>query len=165
MRNLSLQPSCVVVATLLAAVLLPESEARAFNLKPDRVLVPAASYHIEATHDFQEINPGAILVWEHGDLGLNAGAYYNSFGDISPTVGASFTPVRSENETFEAGLFANVAYYPDLEGLSTPIKEQVFPMAGLHVRYGNFYAQAIPFAHETDAASGVISIGVTFSLK
>ncbi|QGX99319.1 hypothetical protein EI983_14010 [Roseovarius faecimaris] len=127
---------------------------------PDRVSILLGSHHINATRDFQEINPGVILTWQQSALGYSLGAYYNSYEDIS-VLGALSYGVEIAPE-FELGVFGGLAWYPgEGDQFDHSIGDAV-PLVGVQTRYRNAFVQLIPADGGT--LDGLVTFGLTFAL-
>lgn len=134
---------------------------------PDRVSILLGSEHVNATEDFQEVNPGLFLTWEQerdflffDSTDISVGAFYNSYAKVAPnvTVGAA----REVAPDLDLGVFAGVALYPGDGDRFRVAVGDVIPLAGLQARYRNVFAQLIPLNGET--ADAVLAVGLTFTL-
>ncbi len=147
------------------AALAIAATSTAAQAGPDRVSILLGSHHVGATRDFEEFNPGIILVWDElvwrGRLDLAAGAYRNSYGDGSLALSLAYPFVRTEDWGLD--LFGGVSWYPgNGDQFSHAIGDAV-PIAGLQARYRNVFVQAIPAGGQS--ADAVLSFGLTFSME
>lgn len=133
---------------------------------PDRLYLPLASRHIGLDPaDFgrtrwNEVNPGALLVWEDRFLTLDygVGAFLNSFDEISITA--------LVGKTWEIGQDANIGAI--LQFSDYRKNSEFFPVAlgsvalipALQLRYRNVFALAQP-----GYQGGVLAAGITFALR
>lgn len=144
------------LALMLALLAMPT----AAMADPDRVSILLGSHHVNATRDFQEVNPGVILTWERQALGYSVGTYYNSYEDIS-VLGAVNYGFEIAPE-FELGVFGGLAWYPgEGDQFDHSIGDAV-PLVGVQTRYRNAFVQFIPA--DGNALDGLVTFGLTFGL-
>lgn len=148
----------MIRALLFALVLAVPAQA-----DPDRVSVLLTSHHASARQRFEEVNPGLFLTWENRALGLDysLGAYRNSYGRVSVAATAAW-PIWQRQNT-QVALFAGVALYPRDGGRFAVHAGDWVPLAGVQMRHRNLFFQAMP--GDGRFARGVVSMGLTFSLK
>ncbi|MEY8838577.1 hypothetical protein AB9K41_06065, partial [Cribrihabitans sp. XS_ASV171] len=123
------------------------------------------SHHVGATRNFEEFNPGLILVWDEmvwrGNLDLAVAGYRNSYGDGSLAVSLAYPFVKTEDWGLD--LFGGVAWYPGNGNQFSHAIGDAVPIAGLQARYRNVFVQAIPAGGQS--ADAVLSFGLTFSME
>jgi hypothetical protein len=127
---------------------------------PDRISFLLGSNHVNATRDFQEINPGVFLTWERG-LNYSVGAYYNSYENISPIVSVGYDWEIATD--FDLGLFGAVAIYPGDGDEFKYALGDVVPLIGAQARYKNVFIQFIPA--DGDSLDALFTLGLTFELN
>lgn len=130
--------------------------------EPDRMSVLLGSQHLGASVNFEQVNPGVFLTWEHRALGLDysVGAYRNSYGRGSVAVLAALPVVKWPKG--QVAVFAGLALYPhDGRTFRTHVGD-VVPMGGIQIRQGNTFTQIMP--GDGGVADAVISFGITFEL-
>ncbi|MFC3614921.1 hypothetical protein ACFORG_14215 [Lutimaribacter marinistellae] len=132
---------------------------------PDRVSILLGSHHVGATRNFEEFNPGIILVWDErvwrGNLDIAAGAYRNSYGDGSLALSLAYPFVKTDDWGLD--LFGGFSWYPGNGQQFSHAIGDVVPIAGLQARYRNVFMQAIPAGGQ--AADAVFSFGLTFAME
>lgn len=145
------------MARILLALLLLAAPASA---EPDRISYLLGSNHIGAKMPFEEINPGVFLTWEGARLDWTAGAYRNSFGNLSASVTASLPLIRWDNGDLAA--FAGIALYPG-DGRSFAVHAgDLVPVGGLQLRQGHAFVQVIPSDGRT--VDAIVTFGLTFPM-
>jgi hypothetical protein len=151
---------------LLLPLLLVATQAVARG--PDRVSFLAASYHLGATEDFNQFNPGVFLTWEgpFRPFGLvdttaqySIGVYYNSYSRTSEAATMAVEVLPFRNGALD--LFAGIANYPEDGRRFSAHLGDVIPLGGVQLRLGHVFAQAIPcFCQAVDVIFG---FGLTFT--
>ena len=127
---------------------------------PDRISFLLGSNHVNATRDFQEINPGVFLTWER-QLNYSVGVYYNSYENISPIASVGYDWEILPD--FDLGLFGAIAVYPgDGDEFKYAIGD-VVPLVGAQARYKNVFVQFIPA--DGDSLDALFTLGLTFELN
>lgn len=159
------QSSMKRAAGLCLAACIATGGGTAAEAGPDRISVLIASEHVGATRTFEEVNPGAFLVWEEilwkNRLDVAAGAFRNSYGDGSAAVSAAYPVARGDIWSFD--LFGALAWYPGNGHQFSHAWGDMVPLAGVQGRYGPLFMQAIPASGS--GADAVLSFGLTFSLR
>lgn len=124
----------------------------------DRVSILLGSRHIGAS-GYHETNPGVFLTWEdRGGLDLSMGLYSNSYGRRSMAAVAALPVARWDGGALS--LFVGLAHYPQDGRRSRVAVGDVVPLAGVQVRHGPFFAQAIPM--DGRPVKALIAFGLTF---
>ncbi|MFD1914106.1 hypothetical protein [Halodurantibacterium flavum] len=135
---------------ILALALAAPAEAA-----PDHVSVLTGSWHVSATTEFTEFNPGVFLTWDQDPVHWSVGAYRNSYGRLSTAVLAG-VPLLIE-DAFEVHLVGGVALYPR-DGRSFAVHAGDFvPLGGLQIRYGATLINIFP--SDGTFADAVVSMG------
>lgn len=146
----------LAAAALGVAVLSSAAPAAA-----DRVTILLGSHHVGASGQFEEENPGVFYTWERERVGLNFGAYRNSYARLSVASALSYALVGWDSG--EVSAFAGVAHYPDDgRNFGSHLGNDIVGLAGIQLRQGNFLVQAIPMTQ--GAADGLLTFGLTFDL-
>lgn len=155
-----MQVKQVVLAVTLAISGVTEAEAG-----PDQVSILLGSYHVGATRDFEEFNPGVILTWKEllwqNRLDVGFGIFRNSYGDASVVATTALPLVRNRNWGLD--LFAALATYPGEGDQFSHSIGDVVPIAGLQARYRNVFVQAIPSGG--NSVDATLTYGLTFALE
>ncbi len=132
---------------------------------PDRVSILLGSHHVNASRDFEEVNPGVFLHWTNllfkGRADLSFGAFRNSYGDGSLAVSTAFPIVRKDAWSFD--LFTALAWYPGNGQEFSHAIDDFVPIAGVQARYKNVFMQAIPSGGQ--AVDATLTFGLTFATK
>ena len=132
---------------------------------PDQVSILLGSEHVNASRDFEEVNPGVFLIWTEAGLGgrvdLGFGAFRNSYGDGSLAL-YSALPIWRE-EVWGIDIFSSLAWYPGNGDEFSIAIGDIVPIAGLQGRYRNFFVQAIPSGGQSVDAT--LTFGLTFELN
>lgn len=147
----------ISVGCLTAALAMTMPTASFSN--PDRVSFLLGSHHVNASRDFQEINPGVILTWER-QFNYSIGLYYNSYEEISPLVSVGYDWDIAKD--FDIGAFFAVAVYPGDGDEFNHSLGDVVPLVGLQARYKNAFVQFIPA--DGDSLDALFTFGLTFEL-
>ncbi len=130
-------------------------------LAQDRVAILLGSHHVNATSDFEEVNPGAFLTWEGQRFDWTVGGFRNSYGGGSAAAMVAL-PVF-ERGVAQIALTGGLALYPgDGHRFDVHVGD-VIPLLGVQARYGNAFVQAFPGDGSTTDA--VLSFGLTFGLS
>ncbi|MBZ8119057.1 hypothetical protein KUD11_10405 [Roseovarius sp. LXJ103] len=130
------------------------------GMAQDRVSILLGSHHVNASFDFEEINPGAFLTWEGDQVDWTVGGFRNSYGGASAAVMLGM-PVY-ERGPAQIALTAGLAVYPG-DGRRFAVRAgDVVPLGGIRARYGNAFVQVFPSDGNTTDA--IVSFGLTFSL-
>lgn len=132
---------------------------------PDRISILVGSEHVNATRDFEEVNPGVFLHWTESlfrnRVDLSFGAFRNSYGDGSLAVATAYPIIRKEIWSFD--VFTALAWYPGNGDEFSHAIGDIVPIAGLQARYRNVFMQAIPSGGQSVDAT--LTFGLTFPLK
>ena len=132
---------------------------------PDRISILLGSEHVNATRDFEEVNPGIFLHWTESlfrnRVDLSFGAFRNSYGDGSVAVATAYPVVRNEIWSFD--IFTALAWYPGNGDEFSHAIGDIVPIAGLQARYRNLFMQAIPAGGQSVDAT--LTFGLTFPLN
>lgn len=146
------------------AATLAVSGVTAAEAGPDQVSILLGSYHVGATRDFEEFNPGVILTWKEllwqNRLDVGFGIFRNSYGDASVVATTALPLVRDRNWGLD--LFAALATYPGEGDQFSHSIGDVVPIAGLQARYRNVFVQAIPSGG--NSVDATLTYGLTFAL-
>ena len=150
----------------LAAIFALMATTAAADLKPDSVSIPLYVNHGNYLYDDwnQGIgnNLGVLLTWDVTDaVQVTAGAYKNSFSELSTTAYVEYEPLRGDN--WAAGIFAVVATY-DAETTPIPMptrlgNSDVVAVGGARLELGNAWFTYTPSVEE---GRNIITSGVTF---
>ncbi|MEH6773852.1 MAG: hypothetical protein V7668_08010 [Cereibacter changlensis] len=130
--------------------------------EPDRLSLLIGSAHIDASRDYQQINPGVFATWEDraGGLDYSLGIYRNSYDGVS-VAGTAALPLF-EVASAEVSLLAGAALYPG-EGRSFRFHiGDVAAFVGLQIRRDPVFLQVIPGGGSDPAA--IISFGITLPI-
>lgn len=152
--------------TIIAAIALLATPAAA-DFKPDSVSIPLYVNHSDAyTYDDWNQglgnNLGVLVNWDVTDAAtFTAGAYKNSFGDLSTTAMIGYDLIGGDN--WSLGVFGGVATY-DADTTPIPMPSRIgdsdlVGLWGARVDAGNFYATYTPSGAE---GRSIITSGVTF---
>ncbi|UXX83396.1 hypothetical protein [Roseovarius pelagicus] len=76
----------------------------------DRVSILLGSHHVNASTNFDEVNPGAFLTWEGERVDWTVGGFRNSYGRGAAAVMAGL-PLY-ERGTAQIALTGGLALYP-----------------------------------------------------
>lgn len=145
--------------------------AWAGNPGPDSVQVLLGSSHINvsaprAVGQFEEVNPGIILVWrdEVPAINLAAGVFRNSYGKLAPVGAVSID--RPINDDLGVAAFVGAAFYgDDARFVGEKYSSAGFvPYAGVQVNYKNVFVQAAPLTQESGELGVVLGFGLSFDL-
>jgi hypothetical protein len=143
--------------------------AQAQDLRPDRLLVPLISDHVnDRSNSLNEFNPGLVLGWDGGFADLSLGVLRNSFGDPAPVV--TLSRDIWGNEACALAVFAGTARYTALQGRVSYERAGWVPIGGLHLECGPVFLQALPGAGLSgdDSAKGqakaILLAGLRFDL-
>lgn len=135
-------------------------------LNPDEVyLLLGSSHQLQQadSFDYNEENPGLLLVWNNviGTLDMTAGLYENSFSDISGLVGlAKRWPISADAEV---GLLMAISNYETDDPIFQPLGGGLVVIPALQLNWRHFFIQAIPVP-DPDNTGVVFSYGLRFDL-
>ncbi|MDX8354332.1 hypothetical protein [Cognatiyoonia sp. IB215182] len=148
-------------ALLIAGLALTPAGARAdCDGHPDRISALLGSHHLHAIAPLNERNPGAFLTWNCGEVDVTAGAYENSYENVS--VAAMVTYPVVVKPWLEMGPFAGVARYPEYADWQVVHYGDLVPIGGFQIRVANAFMKVMPGDMETVTA--VLAFGLTFQI-
>lgn len=127
----------------------------------DRVTVLLGSHHAGASNQYEEFNPGLFYTWERPVVDLSAGAYRNSYGNLSV---AGFVGKRLWDwESGAFSVFGGLAHYPENgRRIESHIGGNVVGLVGLQLRQGPVVLQALPYRE--GSAKGLFTFGLSFDV-
>ncbi len=137
--------------------------------KPDAVDLIVGSHHIRADDErvndgrgFNEVNPGAALVWDSWRPGVrySVGAFENSYEDIS--VYAYREHDWDVGGGVRIGYGTGISTYPGGRSPSRLAVGDVVPVGGIHVSYGPVHLTLAPFVN--DRTKGVLALRIRIPL-
>ena len=148
-------------ALLVTGLALTPAAARAHcDGHPDRFSALLGSHHLHAIAPLNERNPGAFLTWECGPVEVTAGAYENSYENVSVAATVMYPVV--EIPWLEMGPFAGVARYPEYADWQAVYYDDFVPIGGVQARVLNVFVQIMPGDQETVTA--VVAAGLTIQI-
>lgn len=128
---------------------------------PNRLSVLLGSRHLDATEDFQEVNPGMFADRVRPDgTSLSVGIYRNSYNRAS-IAGTAGVRLLNHGDT-RLDMFAGLAHYPGDGRKSRFSVGDVIPLVGLRLQHRSAFVLAMP--GDGQATNAVIGFGFSVDL-
>lgn len=125
----------------------------------DRATVLLGSHHVDASYDFEEVNPGLILTWDRDPLDWSVGVYRNSYGRVSTAAFAALPVIEGD---LSVSLIGGLAHYPENGRRFAISVGDWVPMIGLHARTGPLSVLILP--SDGKATDAIIAVGFTWEI-